>query len=369
LTQFIKAPDFPTSATIINPQDMLDMYSTGKGKIIIRSKYHIENDEKLKRIVFTEIPYQANKSKICETIANLIIEKDSILKSVIDIRDETDRDGMRIVVEIKKSTDENLVLARLFKRTNLQMNYNSIFLAIVNDEPKILNLKDILKYYIEHQKEVLTRRTKFELEKSQKRLHILEGLRIAILNMDKTIELIRSSKSKNEAKDKLVSILKLDEEQSQAILDMRLHRLTGLELESIENEYNELVTLTKHLNSILNNTDFVSVQNLVYELLKHVRYDDDGIDENTKIEYLGLQIGSAQIKDLLEATVFKVIIQQDTSLESIQKAFDSSFSNTMIPLMLDHSVERIGYFKDYFDVCFAGDYSWMKKSKKSLEMI
>lgn len=124
-----------------------------------------------------------------------------------------------------------------------------------------------------------------------------------------------------------------------------------------------------YINSILNNTDFVNVQNLVCELLKHVRYDDDGINENTKIEYLGLQIGSAQIKDLLEATVFKIIIQQDTSIESIQKAFDSSFSNIIIPLMLDHSVERIGYFKEYFYKCFAGDYSWMEKSKKSLELI
>lgn len=124
-----------------------------------------------------------------------------------------------------------------------------------------------------------------------------------------------------------------------------------------------------YLNSILSKTDFVNVQNLVYELLKHVRYEDDGINENTKSEYLGLQIGSAQIKDLFEATVFKIIIQQDTSLECIQKAFDSSFSNTMIPLMLDHSVERMGYFKEYFDECFAGNYSWMKKSKKSLELI
>lgn len=124
-----------------------------------------------------------------------------------------------------------------------------------------------------------------------------------------------------------------------------------------------------YIGSILSNADFVSVKNLVYEMLKHVRYDDDGVDKNTKIEYLGLQIGSAQIKDLLEATLFKIIIQRDTSLVAIQKAFDSSFANTMVPLMLDHSVERIGYFKDYFENSFASDYSWMEKSKKSLEMI
>lgn len=268
INKYILCPDFATGGTIINPDKIKEVYETGRGSITIRSKYHIENniDEKTKKtiksIVFTEIPYQTNKAKICANIAELIESKDEILGELLDIRDESDKDGMRIVVDIKPSTDESIVLARLFQKTQLQKNFNSIFCVIVNNEPKILNLKQIMEHYINFQKEIITNRSKFDLDKSQKRLHILEGLRVAILNMDKTIELIRSSKSKNEAKEKLISQLSLDEEQSQSILDMRLHRLTGLEIQSIQNEYDDLIKIVSNLNLIL--TD----NNKLLEVLK-----------------------------------------------------------------------------------------------------
>jgi DNA gyrase subunit A len=315
LVKYIIAPDFATKATIINPQDILEMYKNGKGKIIIRSKYHIEQEEKIKKIVFTEIPYQTNKATICETIANLIIDKDDILKSLLDIRDESDREGMRIVVELRKSTDENLILARLFKKTKLQINYNAIFRAIVNNVPKILSLKEILQYYIDYQKEILTRRTQFDLNKSQLRLHILEGLNISIDKMDLTIKLIRESKSKSEARVSLIKNLNIDEAQSNAILELKLQRLTNLETETIKKEYDDLLHQIDYLQSILH--DKLKLANILKEELIEIK-NKYGDERRTKLIYEDI-IPEIKKQDLIEDHAITMVLTKGQYLKKTLK--------------------------------------------------
>lgn len=270
IVKFVKAPDFPTNATIINPDSMLEMYEKGSGKIIIRSKYHVEcNTKNTKSIVFTEIPYQVNKAKVCEHISELVCSKDNVLKNVTDIRDESDRTGIRIVVDVKASTDENIVIAYLFKKTKLQDNYNAIFRAIVNNEPKILNLKEILIHYIRFQEEIITKRSNFDLEKASERLHILNGLVEALNKLDMTINLIRDSKNINIAKDKLMEGLKVDEKQAKAILDLKLHKLTNLDKDNILTELNELNNLCEGLKKIINDKN--ELKNILKKELLEIR--------------------------------------------------------------------------------------------------
>lgn len=270
LVSIIKAPDFPTGAEIINPKDMIKIYSNGCGKIIMRSKYHIENNEKYKNIIITEIPYQVNKSKLLENI--FLLSKDSVkittvngkpketivkakISDIRKITDESDRSGIRINIELKNNANVDKILSLLFKHSDLQFNYNANFNAIygANELLENLNLKQILEYYINHQKEVLTRRTQFDLNKANKRMHILEGLKKAILNLDEAIELIKTSNNKNKARERLMDFLNIDEDQSNAILSLQLQRLTGLEIETIQNEYDELLKTIEKLNLILNN--------------------------------------------------------------------------------------------------------------------
>lgn len=288
LVNYIKAPDFSTKATIINPKDILNMYETGKGQIILRSKYHLENEDDKKQIVFTEIPYQVNKQKVCSNIAELIQNKVDGFKNVLEVRDESDKDGMRIVVELKKTDNEDIILSLLFKKTQLQKAFNAEFRALVNGEPKLLNLKEILKYYIEFQKEVITRRSNFDLSKSKARIHILEGLRIAIDNLDNVINVIRNSKSAEIAKNTLMEKFNLSEKQSQTILEMRLRRLTGLERNKIEEEYTDLLKQIEYLQSIITSEEKL-LGVIKDELIEIKTKYDDGRQteiiesENTKI--------------------------------------------------------------------------------------
>ena len=237
IIEIIKAPDFPTGAEIIGRNDAVEAYKTGQGKVTVRSKYIFEETSRGRmQIVFTEIPYQVNKARVIEKIAELV--KDKKIDHISDVRDESDREGMRIVVELKKDANPRITLNRLLKHTQLQENQSIIMIALVNGEPKILNLYQILSCYLDHQKEVITRRTRYDLKKAQERAHILEGYLIALDNIDEVIRVIRSSY--NDAKQRLIDRFSLSEVQAQAILDMRLARLQGLEREKIEAEYADL---------------------------------------------------------------------------------------------------------------------------------
>lgn len=248
LIDIIQAPDFPTGAQILGRNAAREAYRTGQGKIKVRSKYEFEETSRGKmQIVFTEIPYQVNKARLIEKIAELV--KDKRIEHISDIRDESDCDGMRIVVELKKDANPQITLNRLFKHTQLQDTFSVIMIALVDGQPKLLNLYDILDNYIKFQKEVVTRRTRYDLKKAEERAHILEGYIIALDNIDEVIKVIRSSY--NDAKQKLMERFGLSDVQAQAILDMRLARLQGLEREKIEAEYAELMEKINWYQAIL----------------------------------------------------------------------------------------------------------------------
>ena len=250
LMQYVQGPDFPTAAIIMGKESIAEAYRTGRGKVKVRSRAVIEELPKgRQQIVVTEIPYQVNKARLVERIAELVKEKK--LEGISDLRDESNRNGMRIVIELKRDANANIVLNNLYKHSQMEDTFSIIMLALVNGVPKVLNLKEMLHHYVEHQKDVVTRRTKFELNKAEARAHILEGLRIALDNIDAVISLIRGSKTTGEAKAGLMDKFGLTDIQAQAILDMRLQRLTGLEREKIEEEYSELMKKIEYLRSIL----------------------------------------------------------------------------------------------------------------------
>ncbi|ADQ44930.1 DNA gyrase, A subunit [Caldicellulosiruptor kronotskyensis 2002] len=250
IMKIIKGPDFPTGGYIIGKKGIKDAYATGKGKIIVRAKATIEQTSKgRQRIVVTELPYMVNKARLIEKIAELVHEKR--IDGISDIRDESDKEGLRIVIEIKKDADANVVLKQLYKNTQLQDSFGIIMLALVDNQPKVLTLMDMLNLYIEHQKEVIVRRTKYDLKKAEERAHILEGLKKALDHIDEIISIIRSSRTVNEAKERLISRFQFTEVQAQAILDMRLQRLTGLERQKIEEELAELIKMIEYYKNVL----------------------------------------------------------------------------------------------------------------------
>jgi len=258
LMQIIKGPDFPTGGIIMGKEGIRNAYTTGRGRIIVRAKAEIEELGSKQRIVVTEIPYMVNKARLIENIANLVKEKR--LDGISDLRDESDREGMRIVIELKRDANANVVLNQLYKNTQMQDTFGAIILALVNNEPKVLNLRECIDCYLDHQKDVILRRTKFDLDKAEARLHILEGLRIAIDNIDEVIKIIRSAY--DDAKEKLMARFGLTEIQAQAILDMRLRTLSGLQREKIEAEYNDLIEKIKYYKEVL------SSETLVYQIIK-----------------------------------------------------------------------------------------------------
>ncbi|WAW14923.1 DNA gyrase subunit A [Peptostreptococcus equinus] len=250
LLKFVQGPDFPTAATIVGKDGIVDAYKTGRGKVKVRGRAEIEELPKgRQQIVVTEIPYQVNKARLVERIADLV--RDKKIEGISDLRDESNRKGMRIVIELKRDTNANIVLNNLYKHSQLEDTFSIIMLSIVDGTPKVLNLKEMLYYYLEHQKDVVTRRTKFELAKAQARAHILEGLKIALDNIDRVISIIRGSSTGQIAKERLIEEFDFTEIQAQAILDMRLQRLTGLERDKIENELKELMDKIEYLESIL----------------------------------------------------------------------------------------------------------------------
>lgn len=250
LLSVVKGPDFPTGATILGTRAIDEAYRTGRGKIKVRAVTEIEAMANGKnRIVVTELPYMVNKARLIEKIAELVKEKK--IEGITELRDESDRTGMRICIELRKDINANVLLKQLYKHTQLQDTFGVIMLALVNNEPRVLNLYQMLTYYLKHQEEVVTRRTQYDLNKAKERAHILQGLIIALDNIDRVISIIRSSSNGNEAKLKLIENFDLTDVQAQAIIDMRLRALTGLERERLENEFAELMSRIAELEAIL----------------------------------------------------------------------------------------------------------------------
>ncbi|WP_409296382.1 DNA gyrase subunit A [Peribacillus sp. SCS-26] len=273
LMDYVKGPDFPTGGMILGRSGIRKAYETGRGSITLRAKVEIEQKANGKEVIIVnEIPYQVNKARLIEKIAELV--RDKKIDGITDLRDESDRTGMRIVIEVRRDANANVLLNNLYKQTALQTSFGINLLALAEGQPKVLNLKECLVHYLNHQKVVITRRTEFELRKAEARAHILEGLRIALDHLDEVISLIRSSQTAEAAKNGLMERFSLSEKQSQAILDMRLQRLTGLEREKIEDEYQELVRLIAELRAIL--ADEEKVLEIIREELNEIkeRFDD-----------------------------------------------------------------------------------------------
>jgi DNA gyrase subunit A len=249
LCRYVKGPDFPTGGIICGRSDILKMYQSGRGKLTVRARTVIEREKSKAKIIINEIPYQLNKTTLVEQIANLINNKK--VEGISDLRDESDKDGIRVVLELKRDTQPDIVLNRLYKHTSMETTFGAIFLALVNRRPQTLNLKQFLLHHINFRKEVIVRRTRFQLQKAEKRAHILEGLKIALKFLDEVIAIIRGAKSPPQAKEKLIKKFKLSSVQAQAILEMQLQRLCALERKKIDQEYLELLKEIEYLKSIL----------------------------------------------------------------------------------------------------------------------
>lgn len=274
MENYIHGPDFPTAGKILGKSGIRRAYETGRGSITLRATTEIEeNKSGTSRIIVTELPYQVNKAKLIEKIAELVREKR--LEGISDLRDESDRDGMRIVIELRRDANANVVLNNLYKYTALQTTFGINMLALVDGQPKVLSLKECLQHYLDHQVEIIERRTKFDLRRAENRAHILEGLRIALDHLDEVITLIRNSATTEVAREGLMERFKLTEKQAQAILDMRLQRLTGLEREKIDTEYQDLLKLIQELKAIL--ADREKVLEIIRQELTEIkeRYNDE----------------------------------------------------------------------------------------------
>ena len=293
LMQFVKGPDFPTGGVILGKRGIYDAYHEGRGRIIVRAKSEIEDmGGNRQRIVVTEIPYMVNKARLIEKIAELVHEK--TVDGISDIRDESDRDGMRIVIDLKRDVNANIVLNYLYKHTQLQDTFGAIMLALVDGEPKILSLRQIIHHYIEHQEDVIRRRTQYDLNKAEARSHILEGLIIALDNIDEVVRMIRASRTAQEAKTGLMERFGLSDRQAQAILDMRLQRLTGLERDKIEAEYAELQKQIAYFRAVL--ADEQLVLGIIRDEILEIR---DKFADERRTEISALE-GEIDMLDLIE---------------------------------------------------------------------
>jgi DNA gyrase subunit A len=297
LIEIIPGPDFPTAGFILGRSGIREAYLSGKGMIQLRARALIERQKRTDResIVVTEIPYQVNKAKLLEKIAELV--QDKKIEGISDLRDESDREGMRIVIELKRDTVAQVVLNQLFKHTQMQVTFGIILLAIAHGQPQLLNIKELIQQFINHRKEVVTRRSRFELGKAEANAHILEGLKIALDHLDRVIALIRSSKTPKDAKEGLMAKFSLSEAQAQAILDMRLQRLTNLEREKISEEYREVIKLIARLKEILSNERLLL--NLIIDELQEIK-DRYGDERRTQI-----------IEEAQEINLEDLIVEED----------------------------------------------------------
>ncbi|HMM69178.1 DNA gyrase subunit A [Gudongella oleilytica] len=293
LMKAIKGPDFPTGGIIMGKDGIRKAFRSGRGKVTLRAVAEIEESSRGKHsIIVSEIPYQVNKSNLIEKIAEYV--RDKKLEGISDLRDESDREGMRIVIELKRDANPKVVLNNLFKHTQLQTTFGIINLALVNGEPKVLNLKEMLYYYLEHQKDIIIKRTKYDLNKAEERAHIVEGLKIALDNIDEMIKIIRGSGDDQEARDSLMSRFALSDKQAQAILDMRLKRLTGLERDKLEEEYEALIKEINRLREILASERLV--MNIIKEELLEIK-DKYGDMRRTRIMAASHEIN---LEDMIE---------------------------------------------------------------------
>ena len=300
LMKHISAPDFPTGGTIYGYEGVREAFHTGRGRIVLRAKARIEEVRDRECIIVTEIPYQVNKADMIKKTADLVNDKK--IEGISDIRDESDRKGMRIVYVLKRDAVPNVVLNKLFKYTQLQSSFSVNNIALVNGRPELLNLKNMIKHFVEHRHDVVVRRTEYELRQAEKRAHVLEGLLIAIDNLDAVIKLIRASATPDEARAGLISKFKLSEIQAKAILEMRLQKLTGLERDKIKSEYEELMKTINYLKSIL--SDKVLRMQIIKDELLEVK-EKYGDERRTDIEYAG---GDVSIEDMIPDTEVVVTI-------------------------------------------------------------
>ena len=293
LMNYIPAPDFPTGGIIMGRNAIRQAYTTGRGSIIVRGKAEIEETENGRfRIVISELPYGVNKARFIMQMADLV--KDKKIEGISDIKEESDRDGLRVVVDIKKDANAQVVLNMLYKKTMLQQSEGIIMLALVNREPKVLNLKEVLYYYLEHQKDVLIRKTKFDLKKAEERMHIVQGLVIALAHIDEVIKIIKEADDKDDAKTKLIQNFELDDIQANAILEMKLSKLTSLEVEKLNEEYKELENLIEELNSIL--ASEAKVLSIIKNNLEDIK-NKFGDKRRTEISH---DLGDINIADLIK---------------------------------------------------------------------
>jgi len=290
LMETITGPDFPTGGIIYGREGILSAYTTGRGLVRVRARTSIEGDEK-KRIIVSDLPYQVNKSNLLKHIAELV--KNKKIEGISDLRDESDRRGMRIVIELKRDAIEDVVLNQLFEHTDFQSTFGILNLAIVDGEPKVLGLKEIIQNFIEYRVVIITRRSNYELKKAREKIHILEGLMIALKNIDKVIKIIRQSKQVQEAKEQLMKEFSLSEEQSKAILDMRLQKLTGMEIEGVEKDYNETKELIQQLEDLL-----ADKQNILSEIKKELLELKNKFGDERRTEIVEGEIG-IEIEDLI----------------------------------------------------------------------
>ena len=309
LMQFIKGPDFPTGGIIYGLNGIIEAYSTGRGRVKVRARAEFEDLEGKNRIIVNEIPYQVNKANLIESIAELV--KDKRIEGITDLRDESSREGMRIVIELRKDVMHEVVLNQLFAHTQMEVTFGVINIALVDDEPRTLTLKDTIQYFIDFRKEVIIRRTKHALEQARKREHILKGLMIAVDNLDETIKIIRSSENAEEARNRLIERFELDEEQAKAILDMRLQKLTGLEIESLRQEFEELLKQIADLEDILARPE--RVRTIIKEELLEIR-EEHGDERRTEIVEQALDL---DIEDLIPEENMVVTITQDGYIKRV----------------------------------------------------
>jgi DNA gyrase subunit A len=293
LMGYIPGPDFPTAGFIHGREGIKSAYETGRGIIQMRARALIEKGKKGDResIIITELPYQVNKAKLIEKMAELV--RDKKIEGISDLRDESDREGMRVVIELKKGENGQVILNQLYKQTQMQDTFGVIMIALVNNQPRVLNLKETLFYFIQHRREIVTKRTEFELRKANERAHILEGLKIALDDIDRVIQLIKKSKTPQEAREGLISKFKLDEIQANAILDMRLQRLTGLERQKIIDELKELKETIKKLNFILGHEE--EKLKIIKEELKEIK---NKYGDKRRTEIIG-EVTEFKIEDLI----------------------------------------------------------------------
>jgi len=360
MMEFIKGPDFPTKGIIFGKKGILDAYSTGRGRIRIRAKVHMEKKGNKDVIIIDELPYQVNKSRLIEQIANLVKEKQ--VEGISELRDESDREGIRVVIELKRDAMSEIVLNNLYKSTNLEVTFGVILLAIENKEPKVFKLLELLKLFLNHRKTVIIRRTIFELEKAKAKAHILEGLKIALDNIDAIITLIRASADTASAKAGLVEQFGLSELQASAILDMKLNRLTGLEREKIENELNALLAEIERLSAILKS------ETLLSEIIKEELLEIQAKFKSPRVTEIEDDYDDIDMEDLIPNEPMVVTIThrgyiKRVPLKSYEKQKRGGKGKTAVTTYEDDFIERFFTCNTHDTLLFVtdrGQLHWLK---------